>query len=340
MANHQKPFCSVIVLNYFGEKVIRQTIDSLLHLNYPKERYEIIIIDNDSRDASKRVISELSRKNKIIRFYLMQKNLGFSKGNNIGIKHAKGEYVALLNNDCIVDKNWLLELTEIAKQDKKIFAVASKIYLQSSKKIQNAGILMFQNGYGRDIGSIVEYGVQSYEMDMGQYDKEKEVYAACGAAVMYRKNVLDQIGYLDEMFFMYYEDVEISERARLHGYKIMYSPKAIVYHYHALSSKEWSPFFIYHSEKGRLLHLVYHFPMSVFVSEYFLFFITAIGRFLKDLLFLKNVGKNVQYLKMSLFFMIFFPLLLIQRMKKHGQILEGSIYANYKKILSGQWYFN
>jgi len=333
------PYCSVIILNYYGEKVIRQTLDSLLRLNYPPENYEIIVVDNHSEDNSKKIISELSKKNKRIRFFYLPENLGFSKGNNVGLSHAKGEYVALLNNDCIVDKSWLLELVKTAEKDRKIFAVNSKIYLRSSKKIQNAGIMVFQDGYGRDIGSIVEYGTQSYETDTGQYNKEKEIYAACGAAVLYRKKLLEKIGFLDEMFFMYYEDVEISERARLHGYKTMYSPKAIAYHYHALSSKEWSPFFIYHSEKGRLLHVFYHLPLTVFIKEYFFFVIAAIGRYMKDLLLWKNIQKNSQYVKISIFFIIYSPLLFIQRMNKHKKIINGSLSANYQKILSGYWYF-
>ena len=126
----------------------------------------------------------------------------------------------------------------MAEKDEKIFAVNSKIYLGNTNKIQNAGIRIFANGYAQDIGAIPNNKIQDYEEDRGQYDKEREVDAACGAAVLYRKSILDKIGLLDGSFFLYYEDVEISERAKKQGYKIIYTPKATVHHLHAASSNE------------------------------------------------------------------------------------------------------
>ncbi len=89
--NKTLPFCSIIVLNYYGEKVIRDTIESLLSLNYPKERYEIIIVDNGSKDDSRKILLELKEKNNQIKLIFSDKNLGFSKGNNLGISAARGE---------------------------------------------------------------------------------------------------------------------------------------------------------------------------------------------------------------------------------------------------------
>ena len=219
------PFCSVIVLNYNGEKFLKKTLESVLALDYSKSDYEIIVVDNASKDKSAEIIHELARPNGPLLTYevkngpsissiLLQKNIGFAGGNNIGIKQANGKYVTLLNNDCTVDKNWLKELVGVAEKDEKIFAVNSKIYLGNTNKIQNAGIRIFANGYAQDIGAIPNNKIQDYEEDRGQYDKEREVDAACGAAVLYRKSILDKIGLLDGSFFLYYEDVEISERAK------------------------------------------------------------------------------------------------------------------------------
>lgn len=445
------PFCSIIILNYFGEKVISQNLDSILKLNYPKNLYEIIVVDNNSKDKSKLIIKKYSNKYKNIKVIFSQKNLGFAGGNNLGIKEAKGEYVILLNNDCFVDKNWLINLVKCAEKDKNIFSVNSKIlfypkyfifkikkteeiyiqscYLYKSKllrfinekklilkidknnknyyqieipydikdkeiniiltfkklinkenliniyfgkefksyeiinkneskdkisykikisplleksyeKYQNLGVVVFQDGYGRDIGSIVRYQTQDYEKNLNQYNTKKEIYASCGAALLYRKEILNKIGYLDDSFFMYYEDVEICERARLYGYKIIYCPKAIVRHLHALSSKEWSPFFIYHAEKGRLLHILYHFPLKVFFKEYLKFTIRNLLKFFVRSNNLKSLEINYQYLKIILYFLLNFPYLIFRRYKKHLNINKKNIMRNYQKILEGYWYFN
>lgn len=468
------PFCSVIVLNYQGEKVIDGVINSLLKLNYPKDRFEIIVVDNNSQDKSREILSEISDSHKKIKLINLGKNFGFSKGNNAGIKQAKGEYVVLLNNDCIVEKNWLKELVKTALKDEKIFAVNSKILLypkfinisfqinpklipvftwlsksklyekmdsqlyylplwkkddafrielpyepylddyvefnilfnsreirlkdkidlrkiiifdnealkvskvirsgddveykitvkvsgrkvseKSVNKIQNAGIMVFQDGYGRDIGAIVSGNKQYHEYDSKQYDQEREVYAACGAAVLYNKKVLDKIGYLDESFFMYYEDVEISERARFAGFKSVYSPKAIVRHHHALFSKEWSPFFIYHVEKGRLLHLYYNFPLKVFLSAYFNLVLDSIFNFLLILFKIQafiyriktkksesgepNFIRRIQMVRALGFFIVNLPFLIVEKIKRNQRRTKKAVAENYSRLLKGDWYFS
>ncbi len=339
MKTQKTPFCSIIVLNYYGEKILKANIESILALDYPQDSYEIIVVDNNSKDRSRKIIKSFSSKYTNIRSLFFNKNLGFAKANNIGVKAARGKYVALLNNDCLVDKNWLKELVTAAEKDKKIFAVNSKIVLYNTKKIQNAGIMVFHDGYGRDIGAIVKYQSQDYEIDNGQYDKETKIYAACGAAVLFRKQIFDEIGYLDEDFFMYYEDVEISERARLHGYYIIYCPKAIVYHHHALSSIEWSPKFIFNTEKGRLLHIFHNFPFRVFLTEYDNFFILAVLRFFGRIFRIKEIGKNLQYINISLYFIFNLPRLILKRINKNTHYLKNAVENNYQQILSGDWYF-
>lgn len=313
------PFCSVIVLNYQGEKFITRTLDSLIKLDYPKDKYEIIVVDNASQDKSREVIENyidsgskpgMTKDNVIptevgihIKSIYNPRNLGFAAGNNIGIRKAKGEYVVLLNNDCVVEKEWLKELVKTARKDEKIFAVNSKIMLGSTNKIQNAGIRVFPDGYARDIGAVPKDKKQDYEEDRGQYEVERDIDAACGAAVLYRKSVLDRIGLMDERFFLYYEDVEISERAREQGYRIVYSPKAVVRHEHAASSGEWSPFFIYQTERGRLMHVLLHFPAVRFLAEYGKFTLKSILRLAFGIKHPKRFRQQLQYFRVALFFL-------------------------------------
>lgn len=335
---------SIIVLNYFGEKIISETIESVIKLNFPKNKFELIIVDNNSQDNSRKIIKKYEKENSNIRSLFLDKNLGFAGGNNKGIKIAKGEYIILLNNDCIVDQNWLKELVSMADKNPKIFSISSKLkkYPPESNLIQNAGSVVFQDGYGRDIGSIVTVErSQLYELDKNQFNKEKEVYSTCGAAVIYRSSILKKIGLLDESFFMYYEDTEISERARLCGYLNFYCPKALVYHHHAKSSSEWSPFFIFHTEKGRLLHMYYHFPTKIFIKEYFLFIIRSKSRLIKNIIKSNHtIKKDWQYIRV--FFSLLQDFSKIKKIKKKYLKLHSKdkIQKNYQKILSGYWYFN
>ncbi len=102
---------------------------------------------------------------------------------------------------------------------------------------------------------MVRNGLVVQEPDLGQYDREEEVFAFCGAACLLRREMLDELGGFDERYFMYYEDLDLSWRARLRGWRILYVPSAVVRHVHAGSSGEWSDFFIYQVERSRLLML-------------------------------------------------------------------------------------
>lgn len=436
---------SIIILNYFGERVIKESVESVIMQTFPKKEYEIIIVDNNSQDNSIKILSEYAKKYPRIKLVILSKNKGFAGGNNKGIKQAKGEYIVLLNNDCVADENWLKNLIECAESDKKVFSVASKIliypryftisfksngvlkscklyntrllrfgkdrylevplkkdyfqyfidipfeeskdknldlilefekyndiqlkikgctdykissFIQNTNsttfnvslkidgkldsrnyynKIQNAGSIVFQDGYSRDIGATVMDHRGDYERDFGQYDHDREVYSTCGAAVLYRKSIVDQIGFLNEDFFMYYEDTEICERAQLAGYKNYYSHKAVVRHLHALSSKEWSPFFIYHTELGRLLHIFFHFPSSIFLRQFLSFIKTCHLRFIHDaLLNPKRLVWDIQYIQVVWRFIIKAGYLIQRRafLNKNNTV---SIKCFYERILEGQW---
>jgi cellulose synthase/poly-beta-1,6-N-acetylglucosamine synthase-like glycosyltransferase len=117
---------------------------------------------------------------------------------------------------------------------------------------QNTGSIVFRSGAGRDRGTYVRGFEVFYETDMSQYNTLEEVFAGCGASLLLRRKMLDEIGLLDGDFFMYYEDTDLSWRARLGGWKVMYAPRAVVPHVHCGTTKEWSPFFLFLTERNRL----------------------------------------------------------------------------------------
>lgn len=117
---------------------------------------------------------------------------------------------------------------------------------------QNTGSIVFRNGAGRDRGTYVRSYETFFEVDEGQYGQREEVFAGCGASLLLRRIMLDDVGLLDDDLFMYYEDTDLSWRARLRGWKVVYSPDALVRHIHCGTSPEWSPWFYKITERNRL----------------------------------------------------------------------------------------
>jgi len=118
--------------------------------------------------------------------------------------------------------------------------------------IQNAGSIIFRDGSGRDRGTYVRDFKVFYEEDKDQWGNVEEVFAGCGANMLIKRELIQDVGFFDGDLFMYYEDTDLSWRARLRGWKVLYSPSAIVRHIHCGSSEEWSQFFLYHTERNRL----------------------------------------------------------------------------------------
>jgi len=199
---------SFIIVNYNGKKTIKKCIESILNQDFKKSQMEIIVVDNNSTDKSLELIKKLDRI-KIIR---CKKNYGFSKGNNIGIKKAKGEYVALINNDVTIEKNWLKKMVQKIKQ-RDIGIVGCKIIYPTGKIWFGGGKIYFP-GFAKHLN----------------LEKEKEVEFVSFAAVILKSYLLKK-ELLDENLFMYGEDSELCKRIRLKGFKIIYYPEAIAYHH-------------------------------------------------------------------------------------------------------------
>lgn len=201
-------FCSILVLNYNGKKHLEKCFNALRELNYPKNRYEVIMIDNASKDDSVKFARKRFPWVKILK---LEKNYGFCEGNNIGIKEAKGKCIIFLNNDTEVDKNWLIELVKVA-EDKKVGICGSKILDEKLGEI-GEGKMIFGMAYQR------------------AGNKTKECEWVSGCSMFTKKEVINKLGiFFDSNFFMYYEDVDVCWRTRKIGYKVMYVPTSIVRH--------------------------------------------------------------------------------------------------------------
>ena len=279
---------TIIILNYNGKEYLKGCLDSVVRLNFPRNQYEVIVVHNPSDNSWK--IAE-KYKNKGIKLIKNRKNLGFAEGNNIGMKKAKGKYIVLFNNDLIVDKNWLKELVPIMEENKDIGAIGGKIYLGKTDVIWYGGARIY-------FGGFVNHKYLK--------NKEGEVDYIVGAAVMYRKSVLDKVGLFDKKFFLYGEDTDLGFRIRKAGYKIYYNPKAISYH--MLKKKRASSAQEYYEQRNRVYFYSKNYKKIKYIFlilDFFIFFpLFWFNRILKNpnkLRFFKETLKaRIDSLKMSL----------------------------------------
>jgi hypothetical protein len=251
------PLVSVIILTFNGKDYIQDCLSSVLaqtHVNI-----EVIVVDNASVDETAEFVVEQFPLLKVIR---NSSNLGHAGGNNIGIQIANGTYVVLLNQDTRVDPHWIENLVKAADVDERIGMCASKIlYMDDSSRLNSIGLLFY-----KDL-SVVSHAIGC--LDNGQYDKHGEAFGPHGAAAFYRKKMIDDIGDLDEDYFMGGDDSEIAWRARLAGWKCVYVPSAIVYHARSTRLGLYSPFKLYNVEKTRVWTVVKFLPFSLVISSLF-----------------------------------------------------------------------
>ncbi|MCL5035844.1 MAG: glycosyltransferase family 2 protein [Chloroflexi bacterium] len=244
-----QPEVFIIIVNWNQPEHTIECLYSLEKINYP--RFEIVVADNGSTDGSEEKIRE-----KFPDVHLIQTgaNLGFTGGNNAGIKYAmdKGaDYVFLLNNDTVVDPDVLTPLVETGESGPSTGMLGSKIYNYYRKNEIDftETVIDWKNGTATFPGRG--------EIERGEYEEAKEVESLCGCAMMVKREVIEKIGMLDDDFFAYCEDTDWSVRAKKAGYKCVFVPRSIVWHKGSATNKanDYSPMAVYYSSRNRLLFL-------------------------------------------------------------------------------------
>ncbi len=206
---------TVVIPNLNGAGWLRGAIDSVWAQSYPD--FDLVVVDNGSTDESLAIArSYVGRPGYTL--LCNERNTGFSHAANQGIAQAKGAYVALFNNDAFAEPNWLAELVRTAESDPKIFAVSSLMLRYYEPELtDDAG------DYITLVGFVCKRGEG---LRASRYQKPCRVFSACGGAALYRRSILEEIGTFDELFFAYFEDVDLSWRANNRGYKNVYCPTA------------------------------------------------------------------------------------------------------------------
>lgn len=450
MAQDDDPLISIITVNFNGKVFLKNLFDSILSVDYPSEKIQLIMVDNASTDGSVEFVRKEFPQVEII---ALDRNKGYSGGNNEGFKRSQGKYIVLINNDCVVEKDWLREMLSIFGQsagNSVIGAVGSKVVFYypflplqllagsknqkeirdknearrlgikisdlkvcivgkenscndtvnesikypdgfySAQSDENGNVYRWSKGNAilaipiEDLTKsiVLQFTASSYispndlrivigeeiledirlsgkpravkikipkrffiyrkdiinscgikinksfysrdrgfeSFDEGQYNRVEEIFGLSGSSVMMDRRMLEDIGFFDERFFTYYEDIDLFWRSRLAGWKNFFTPKSVVRHFHCGTSKEWSYDFTYYVLRNRLLMIFKCGWSLLFIRSYLAFVFTGM---ISILYYLTDLLKRVRQkridipIRFRIFFELFYmlPRYLIKRIK-------------------------
>ena len=253
-----EPFVSIIVVNWNGIGFLDDCLASLERQTW--KRREIIVVDNGSTDGSTERIRAWTERLPEAQAMYLSENTGFCRANNLAFTKARGEWLALLNNDAIAEPNWLEELVRQGNPAQRIGMLGSKIlFFDPAGVIDKAGHLIYWDGQNRGRGTM--------EPDAGQYSQAEEILWPDACAALYHRQLFEETGGFDETFFAFGDDADLGMRARLLGWKAWYVPTAVVYHRHSATAGAYSPLKIMLVERNRLLLAIKNFPLRLLVQN-------------------------------------------------------------------------
>ena len=252
-----QPKASVIILAWNGMGYLEASLNAVLAQDY--DDFEVVVVDNGSTDGSPDFVARRYPQVHLIR---SETNLGFSAGNNLGMQHASGEILVLLNQDTVVQQGWLAALVAAFERRPDAGIVGSKILEPDGQTLQHAGghierPLVLGQHYGHG------------ELDEGQYDEPCQVEYVTGAAMALRRDLLSKIGNLDEGFYPgYFEDVDFCLRARAAGCSIWFEPQAVLHHHESASMRRDSLTGHYYYYRNRLRFVLKHLTPEQFIEDF------------------------------------------------------------------------
>lgn len=234
------PKVSIIILTTNALSMTKEELLDVSKLDTTSVQCECIVVDNGSKDGTEEAIKDYKLPNMDYKFIQSGANLGFAGGNNIGIKDAvkKGsDYILLLNNDVILPADLIQKLVKFMEDNPNVGLASPKMYFakgyefhKDRYKESEKGKVFWYAGGILDWDNIYSSHRGVDEIDNGQYDDVVETDFANGACVIVKREVFEKIGYLDHSFFLYWEDADFSQRAKLAGFKVMYYPGTHMWH--------------------------------------------------------------------------------------------------------------
>jgi len=232
------PLVSVIIVNWNGRHLLARCLESVFNQTFTD--IEVILVDNGSTDDSAAYIdSEFPR----VRLISLSKNRGFTGGNNEGFRQSNGSFIVLLNNDAALKNDWLEYMLSVMESDAGMGSCASKIMIDGTDMLDSAGDIFTTAFTGTKLGELQKES---------NYTKSRAVSGPCAAAAIYRRTMLEQIGFFDEDFFLNHEDTDLNMRAWFAGWRCQFVPAAVAYHKVSSSIGELSDTSVYYFSRNSL----------------------------------------------------------------------------------------
>jgi GT2 family glycosyltransferase len=246
---------TIVILNWNGKSYLEQFMPSVMATDYPD--FKVLVVDNGSTDDS---LDYLRHSFPAVEILELDRNYGFTTGNNKALPAVKTPYYVLLNNDVEVDPGWLRAMTEVMDADDQVAAVQPKLLSwQQRDHFEYAGagggyIDKFAYPFSR--GRLFEVN----EKDEGQYESVEEIFWTTGACMLVRKSVTDEIGLFEDRYFAHMEEIDFCWRAKNHGYKVMYTPHGKAWHLGGGTLPKSNPRKTYLNARNSLATLLKNFP--------------------------------------------------------------------------------
>ncbi|MBL0744250.1 glycosyltransferase family 2 protein [Chryseolinea lacunae] len=293
------PLVSLITINYNTLTDTQQLLESVEKLTY--KNIEMIVVDNASKVSPG---AALTAKFPWIKFIQSDVNLGFAGGNNLGIKASKGDYVFLVNSDTIVFPDFLEPIVAFMESHPDAGMATPKVLYPDGKTLQYAGAIRINpyTGRGRRLGLL--------EQDHGQYDKNYKTDLGHGAALIIPRRIIDLVGLMPELYFLYYEEHDWCEMVKRAGFSMYYIGDSKILHTESVSTGNDSPLKTYYLTRNRLIFMRRNFSGIPLLSGMLFFFTvslpwnilkyTAKGKMTLLKAFLRGVGWNLTHLRLAL----------------------------------------
>ena len=235
---------STIVVNHERRDLLKSCLHSLeAAMERVEEKAELLVVDNGSADGSVELVREHFPN---VRLVELQRNEGFAGGLAKGIEGARGEWVAVFNNDTTVEPDALAVMLAAGESSPAVGSVAAQMRFADRRDVLNSA------GFELDRLGIAADRLVGQRVSDHQEHEPYEVFGATGGAALFRSEMLTEVGGFDETFFAFFEDVDLAWRARAHGWRALYAPGAVVYHHHSATARHGSPTKLYLVGRNRV----------------------------------------------------------------------------------------